>query len=312
MRRGFGVVPLVLALGLTLATPAAADRAPRGDFPTELALPDGFQPEGIAVGAWPTAYFGSRVDGHIYQVDLRSGRGQVLSPGPGTPSLGIKVDSARGRLFVAGGTGGDARVIDTHTGAVLADYQFFTGDTFVNDLVITRDAVWFTDSRQPTLYKLPLGRHGELPDPSEVVQLPLTGDLVVVPGATNLNGITTTPDGNALLVGQSNTGALFRVDPATGVTAPVDLGGESLPFNDGQVLEGENLYVVQNRVNVLTKLKLSSDGATAQVIERRTDPGFDVPATVTEWGNRFYLVNARFTTPPTPATSYSAVAITKF
>jgi sugar lactone lactonase YvrE len=188
----------------------------------------------------------------------------VLSPGPGTPSLGIKVDSARGRLFVAGGTGGDARVIDMHTGAVLADYQFFTSDTFVNDLVITRDAVWFTDSRQPTLYKLPLGRHGELPDPPEVVRLPLTGDLVVVPGATNLNGITTTPDRNALLVGQSNAGALFRVDP---VTAAVDLGGESLPFNDGQVRE---------------------------------------------WGNRFCLVNARFTTPPTPATSYSAVATTKF
>jgi hypothetical protein len=32
----------------------------------------------------------------------------------------------------------------------------------------------------------------------------------------------------------------------------------------------------------------------ARVIERRIDPGFDVPATISEWGNRFYLVNGRF------------------
>jgi hypothetical protein len=56
----------------------------------------------------------------------------------------------------------------------------------------------------------------------------------------------------------------------------MDLGGESLPFNDGQVREGKNLYVVQNRLNVLTKLELSTDGAKARVIERRNDPRFDV------------------------------------
>ncbi|WP_172899258.1 WYL domain-containing protein [Micromonospora echinaurantiaca] len=42
-----------------------------------------------------------------------------------TPSLGLEVDR-RGRLFVAGGTAGDARVVDTRTGEVLARYQFAT------------------------------------------------------------------------------------------------------------------------------------------------------------------------------------------
>src|SRR5687767_8561577 len=121
--------PLTIAQALLLgavaaivvAMPAgAASRADAGQsqaargldvFPTELALPDGFLPEGIAVGAQPYAYFGSRADGDIYRVSLVTGEGSTFSEGPGTPSLGMKVDP-RGRLFVAGGSGGDARVID--------------------------------------------------------------------------------------------------------------------------------------------------------------------------------------------------------
>lgn len=312
MRRVLKLVTSLLAIGVLAAVPAAAAPAPARLFPATLPLPAGFQPEGIAIGAWPKAYFGSRVDGRIFQVDLLTGTGGVLSAGPGTPSLGIKVDIARDRLFVAGGTGGDARVIDARTGTVVASYPFRTGDTFVNDLVITPDAVWFTDSAQAELYKLPLGRNGELPSPDQVVHLPLTGDLQVVPGATNLNGIVTTPDGSALLAGQSNTGKLFRIDPATGVTTEVDLAGESLPNNDGQLREGQFLYVVQNQLNQLAKLELSRDGSKARLLERRTDPGFDVPATVAEFGPRFYLVNARFTTPPTPTTPYDAVAVDRF
>jgi sugar lactone lactonase YvrE len=312
MRRVLGLVMSLLAIGLVPAVPVTADPAPDQRFPTELTLPAGFQPEGVGIGAGPTAYFGSRVDGRIFQIDLPTGVGRVLSEGPGTPSLGIKVDFAQGRLFVAGGTGGNARVIDARTGAVLASYQFRTSDTFVNDVVITPDAVWFTDSQQPTLYKLPLGRNGELPTPEQVVHLPLTGDLQVVPGSTNLNGIVTTPDGSALLAGQSNTGKLFRIDPASGVTTEVDLGGESVANNDGLLREGQLLYVVQNRMNQLAKLELSPDGSNARVLERRTDPRFDVPSTVAEWSNRFYLVNARFTTTPTPTTPYNAVAIDQF
>src|SRR5688500_8479034 len=85
----------------TTSSPAA--------FPTRIELPDGFQPEGIAIDR-STAYFGSRVDGDIYAADLRTGRGDVISQGPGTGSLGMKVDRF-GRLFVAGAAGGDGRVI---------------------------------------------------------------------------------------------------------------------------------------------------------------------------------------------------------
>ena len=101
-----------------------ASAAPTTGAPTKINLPDGFQPEGIAI-ARGTAYFGSRADGDIFAVDLKTGTGKVISEGPGTGSLGMKVDKS-GRLFVAGARGGNGRVIDTRTGRVLASYTFNT------------------------------------------------------------------------------------------------------------------------------------------------------------------------------------------
>ena len=113
-----------------------------------------------------------------------------------------------------------------------------------------------------------------------------------------------------MLIVQSNTGLLFRVDPDTGVTTTVDLGGQTLPAGDGMLLRGNILYVVQNRLNTVVKLRLDADGTRGEVVTRVTDPRFDVPTTIAGYGPRLYLPNARFSTPPTPDTPYTAVAIT--
>jgi sugar lactone lactonase YvrE len=294
-------VPAVHVLGA--ATPAAADRAA---LPTEFPLPNGFQPEGIATGPGPVTYFGSRVDGRIFRVDLRTGRGADFSPGPGHPTLGLKT-GVRNRLFAASGTGGSGRVIDTRSGAVLASWQFATGTTFVNDVILTPDAAWFTDSRNPALYGVPL-RRGGLPGPAEFVRLPLSGDFTMGEG-NNANGIARTPDGKALIIVQSNKGLLHRVDPGTGVARTIDLGGAVMTNGDGLLLDGCTLYVVQNRLNQVAVLRLNHDGTRGTLVETRTDPRFDVPTTVAAFGNRLYLPNARFTTPPTPDTPYNVVAI---
>src|SRR2546423_15449756 len=108
MRRLSMCFAILAAAGAALTAAAApASAHPPTSFPTTIALPDGFPPEGIAIDGH-LAYFGSRLDGSIYRADLRTGTGAVLSKGRGTPSLGLKIDQ-RGRLFVAGGTGGDAR-----------------------------------------------------------------------------------------------------------------------------------------------------------------------------------------------------------
>jgi sugar lactone lactonase YvrE len=297
-------------LATSTAAPAtAASHAPGGGgtFPTQFSLPDGFQPEGIAIGPGPVGYFGSLANGAIYRADLRTGNGEIISPGPGTPSVGLKTDR-RGRLFVAGGPAGNARVVDTRTGTVLASYQFATGDTFVNDVVLALGAAWFTDSRQPFLYKVPLGRNGELPATFE--RLPYSGELVYAAGF-NVNGISGTPDGRGLIVVQSNTSSLYRVDPRTGATRKVDIGAETVQFGDGLLLRGRTLYVVQNRLNAVAAFRLDSAGTSGTLRARVTDPRFDVPTTVDFFRGRLYLPNARFGTTPTPTTPYTVVAIPK-
>jgi sugar lactone lactonase YvrE len=295
----------VPALMLGLVSTSVASAAPTTGAPTKINLPDGFQPEGIAI-ARGTAYFGSRADGDIFAVDLKTGTGKVISEGPGTGSLGMKVDKS-GRLFVAGARGGNGRVIDTRTGRVLAGYTFTTSaTTFVNDVILSKNAAWFTDSLQPVLYKLPLGRHGKLPAKAQTI--PLSGDYQHTAG-NNANGIALTPDGRALIIVQSSTGFLFRVDPRTGVTRRIDIGDAVMTNGDGLLLIGRTLFVVQNLLNKVAVLTLNQSGTKGTLVREVTSPDFDVPTTAAAFGDRLYLPNARFTTPPTPTTAYWATAI---
>jgi len=288
--------------------PAAAPDRP---FPARIELPDGFQPEGIAIGPGPTAWFGSRADGDIHEVSLRTGEGRTISQGPGTPSLGLKSDRD-GLLYVAGGTSGTARVVDTATGAVLRDIALSTAPTFVNDVVLTRSAAWFTDSNRARLYRVdrdPDGTPG-----TSATSLPLTGDWVQGTGL-GANGIATTPTGRALLVVHTTSGLLYRVDPATGAATEVDLGGASLTRGDGMVRHGRTLYVVRNSLNEVAVLRLSRTGLSGRLVRTITtaDLGagasFDIPTTVARFGAHLYLPNARFTTPPTPTTDYWATKV---
>jgi hypothetical protein len=133
--------------------------------------------------------------------------------------------------------------------------------------------------------------------------LPLTGDWVQVEGF-NANGIAETPNRKALLVVNSATGLLYRVDPETGQATEVDLGGNSLPNGDGLLVRGRTLYVVQNQDNQVAVFKLNAAGTAGQLVDTLTSDDFDIPTTVAAFGNSLYLPNARFNTPPTPDTPY--------
>ena len=153
-----------------------------------------------------------------------------------------------------------------------------------------------------------MGPSGELPDASEVVTLPLTGDWVQQPGF-NANGIAETPDHRALLVIQSATATLFRVDPATGEATAVDLGGDALPNGDGLLVIGRTLYVVQNFSNTVAVVRLDAQGTSGTLIDQLNSDEFDVPTTVAAYGSTLFLPNARFTTEATPDTEYTVVPI---
>jgi outer membrane protein assembly factor BamB len=273
-------------------------------FPKTIQLPNGFSPEGIAISRDRRFFAGSLMDGAIYAGQLLSGTGSILVAGqPGRIAVGL--DYNHGRLFVAGGPTGQAYVYDAHSGDELALFQLTDEPGFVNDVIVSRRAAWFTDSFLPVIYRVPLLKGGGWGEPQT---LPLTGDITYQDGF-NANGIETTRKGDVLVVVQSNTGKLFRVDPETGVTTEIDLGDGSLDGGDGILLERRTLYVVRNFANTLSKVALSRDLTSGTVVSEITDPAFDVPTTVAAFGRRLYLVNARFGTDPTPETEYTIVAI---
>jgi len=110
----------------------------------------------------------------------------------------------------------------------------------------------------------------------------------------------------ALLVVQSATGLLFRVDPLTGVATRVDLGETLLTNGDGLLVVGTTLYVVQNRLNQVAVIKLSPDGTSGVLVDTLTSPasgentGFDVPTTVAQFGNSLVSTQRALHDPAAP------------
>ena len=320
--------------------------------PATIALPAGYQPEGIASGPGGQLYVGSIPTGAVYRADPRTGAGSVLVPGKeGRAAIGLKVD--RNRIIVAGGPTGHAFIYDAKTGADVADVTLTTGTSFVNDVTIAGHTAYFTDSQQQQLYRVALGGRGdrghggdhEAKGPGRgkhgaddkgastkgahakrsskgprnavpaytAATVKITGDLAYDndPATYEANGIAALPGGKELLVVQSGTGKLFRVDGTTGASVQVPISGGDLVNGDGLLLKGKTLYVVQNRSNKIAVVKLAPR-ATSGAIERTiTNPAFRVPTTIARQGGDLFAVNARFGTPATPTTDYDVVRIAK-
>lgn len=227
----------------------------------------------------------------------------------GRSAIGIKVDS-RNRVIAAGGATGEAYVYDAATGADRARYRLAIAgsETFVNDLVVTPAGTYFTDSRQQQLYFVPSAAKGRLAPQSAVRTIPLTGDIVYATG-NNANGIVSAPGRKRLIVVQSNTGKLFRVNAGTGQATEISLGAANVLNGDGLLLQGRDLFVVQNRLNQIAVIRMNASFTSGQVTRTITDKDFDVPTTLTSAAGRLYAVNARFGTPPQPDTAYAVVRV---
>jgi hypothetical protein len=287
MRR---IILLTVAAFALAASAALAQHA----FPTKIALPNAFAPEGLEIGKGNTFYVGSVGTGAVYVGDLRTGEGRILVEGAPNVRSATGIELEGNRLWVSGARFGNALVYDARTGALIQQLQLATGPgaTFINDAVATKHAVYFTDSQRPVIYKV---------GPSGVVTtIPLSGDYQHVPGQFNLNGIVATKNGKTLIAVQSFARKLFTIDPDTGVAKAIDLGGYDLTNGDGLLLRGRTLFVVQNRDNKVAVFQLSHDLTSATFLRALTNPDLDVPTTIDRAGNRLYVVNARFgTTTPT-------------
>jgi sugar lactone lactonase YvrE len=285
------IAALAALVSLTAVAVAAAQTLPR-----RIELPDGWQPEGIAAGAGNQLFVGSLGSGAVVRVDARTGRSRVVVAGrKGRAATGLK--RAGNRLFVSGADSGRAWVYDARTGRQLKAYRLAPAgqDTFVNDVVVTAQGAYFTDSLRNALYLVPR-------DLSSAREIALTG--IPLHAGNNLNGIVAAPDGRTLIAVQTNAGRLWRIDPSTGRATEIDLGGASVLNGDGLLLRGHTLYVVRNRNNRIAVVTLADDLTSGRVTRTIVSSRFDVPTTLAQIDGRLYAVNARFTTTPSARTRY--------
>lgn len=280
--------------------------------PAIIALPRGFQPEGIAAGAGSTLYAGSLTDGAVYRTDVTTGEGNVLITGEtGRVNVGLTFDNRTGYLFAAGGPTGKAQVYDTKAGTMLKSFTLTTMKNAVNDAVLSGNSVYFTDSYRAVLYRLALGEEGALPEGnSGVTEVPITGAFMLAPDPTafNANGIEAADDGTLIIV-DTATGQLFTINPGTGESAEINLADGNVDDGDGLLLEGNTLYVVQNQGNKVAVIELSESLSSGTITSTLTNPEFDSPSTIADVGGTLYAVNARFSTDPTPDTEYTIVKV---
>ena len=269
---------------------AVAPAAPAGGGPGQetIALPDEFRPEGIASGKADRFFVGSIPQGSVFSGSYRTGQGDVLvPPHPGRNHVGLK--ASRGKLFVAGGPSKALYVYDARTGADVAAFPLPDAG-FVNDVVVTRRAAYFTDSLVAQIYRLGIRRDGSL---GNLRRIPITGEFQYVDGF-NANGIETA--GRRLVIVQTNTGKLFRVNRRSGRSREIELD-TPVTNGDGLLRHGRKLYVVQNQANRIAVVKLGRRLRTGDVRRFITDPRLDVPTTLATFRKSIYAINARFDRP---------------
>jgi len=311
MRRHTLIIGVFL---LTIGGAATQSQAPV--YPELISLPAGFGPEGIAGGNGSAFYVGAglgsnpAVLGQILVGDLRTGDVSQLVAPTGKPALGMKFDARSNLLYVAGGPSGTGSVYDAASGTEVAVYQFRPASpfpppppptTFINDVIVTRDAAYFTDSVVPVLYRVALGQRTEPSDQFDEISLPA---LVFGAGPfPRANGIAADPSGKYLILDHTAAGQLYRIDTATYTALPIDLSGSDVRNADGLLLDGKTLYVVQNN-NRVAVVELSPDFLSGAIVRDITEPfasnpATKVPTTIAEFGNSLYAVTAGFA-PPAP------------
>ena len=315
-------LPVAAVLIAALSTAPILAQEPRGGQAEtttyELYPSDYGNPEGIAYDKRSGAFFvgttgvGAPSGGAIYRGTLDDPTATLFVPGtPGGEATGMKVfeDS----LYVAGGFSGTVNVYNIETGALEISCQGF-GAGMLNDLIVTQKGdIYVTDSFLPVVWHFTAAQlqQGDCsPDPIYLDPNVLEWDY----NTFNLNGIVAVKGGRSLIVVNSNTGKLFRVDLATRTSPveihPITVHGQSMPAEGTELLFGDGLLLDKGQLVVvtfaptytLTFVRLHKGFEHGTIVERRTDQSLRGPSTVARAQNVYLIVNADFETSTTPFT----------
>ncbi|MEU8182260.1 superoxide dismutase [Micromonospora sp. NPDC049044] len=278
-----------------------------------IARTPGVLPEGIAVTRDGTLYVTSFGTGAVYRGHVRDRElRQFLPPGADgrTRAAGLQVDR-RGRIFVAGWDTGtlfvyapDGELLARRTGPGAA----------LNDLALTADAVYVTDSATGALWRAAL----DGPNVGDLVPWLTAADFPVAPGF--LNGIVVTDGGRIALVadqgnGQPGTERLWRVDLVRRTATTVEVVDGQLGA-DGLLLEGDRLYGVVNFPDgaggwdfAVNLAMLDADRRTARVVRQSRPAGVaQSPTTIVRDAGRLLWVNSQLNA-PAPAPPFTVTQV---
>jgi hypothetical protein len=284
-----------LAAALAITPMATADSSATRVF--TLTPSTHGNPEGVAA-AGRVFFVGATGDGTIYRGTLDNPNvTELIAGGTGKSAVGLKV--ARGRLYVAGGATGNITVYDLASRHQVALFSTGAGG-FLNDVAITASGdVFVTDSFRPTLWHVTASQVRAGSGTPEAISV--APEIVYTAGAFNLNGIVAL-DERTLVVVQSNTGALFRIDLARSGRRINKIDADAVLGGDGMMLDRGRLVVVQGDPAQLTFVQLDRRASRGTVVGHLTDPTLRGPSTVARARNRFLVVNADFATSTVPFT----------
>jgi hypothetical protein len=290
--------------------------AAQQNWPEAIAMPTGWEGEGIELGKGHEFFVGANsfsslfgpypvswLAGAIYKGNLRTGVGDYLVAPTGKSASGLSYDPRTDYLYAATGFGDftemGVTVYDASSGDVITEITFGDGTGItINDCLVTRRAVYCTDSINPNLYKLVLGKGGRLPSNPVVEVIPMP-DFGMVPGF-NANGLVGDFDGKQLVIVNITSGVLYLVDTASGDASPLEIeGAEQLfPDGDGLYLEGRTLYIMQNFSNKIAVVQLWEDLSGGEFIKNIPDEGEFNPlrtaTTIIGFGDSIYAINTNF------------------
>ncbi|MFC3127498.1 SMP-30/gluconolactonase/LRE family protein [Pseudoroseomonas globiformis] len=290
---------LATLAGLALS---ACDAQSRGTAPEDVSalsarpLLDAIAyPEGIAYNSAGVYYVASAADGAVTRVNLDDNTATLLVPGGRLApagdrdfpvALGIKLDESD-RLWITGGVRGDLHIIDAQSGRTVISLAKPDGPaSLLNDLALTQDAAYITDSSRPVLWRV--NRSG-----GEIGALEPWLELeTAIPYSEgpNLNGIVATPDGSTLVAVQMNTGFLWTIDVAERTATRIDLGGALLRGGDGLVLDGQRLYATLQDTHEVVAIDLAPGFVSGTIVGRLQDERFAAPATAFVEAGKLYVV----------------------
>ena len=210
---------VLLSAVATVATAVLAEARISTAFPDSIDLPNGWRPEGVVVGRGSNVYVGSTLAvGALWHGDLRTGEGEILFPGgTGQVTVGLEHDQ-HDRIWAAGGPTGVGKV-STQTGSLLSRHT----------------PSWLRARGSSMTWSSPL-RPRTSPIPWAVSSSPCRSGPAVsfpIPEHRPARHRRRQPDRHRDHARQQgphrgSAGDLYRVDPATGTTTEIDLGGENV------------------------------------------------------------------------------------